>query len=187
LVIALGVGAIWAARHFGDSLLPPVVLLVVGVAFVATVLACFLRRQPRDALLAMGVGMTALYVVLFGAYLPRADFLRVSSRTADILRDHGGKEPGSAEMMDYKEPSLAFYQGGTIRENSAMSLSHELLDGGPAWWVITDDVWRKTPNDVRIQVEPVGSVSGLAYADGRVANVMVVRKRQFPSTVPANP
>ena len=43
------------------------------------------------------------------------------SATADVLRREGATGPGEAVMLDYKEPSLAFYQGGTIREHRRRS------------------------------------------------------------------
>jgi 4-amino-4-deoxy-L-arabinose transferase-like glycosyltransferase len=178
LLIAIGVGAVWAAKHFGDALLPPIVLTGVAVAFAVSVFVLFARKQPRNALLAMGLGMLLMYGVLFGGYLPRADFLRVSSRAGDILIRAGAIAEGTSEMLDYKEPSLAFYQGGTIRENSAMTLTGAIVDGPASWWVITDEVWAKTPADVKERLETAGSVSGLAYADGRVVNVLVVRERK---------
>jgi hypothetical protein len=59
-----------------------------------------------------------------------------------------------------------------------MVLSHALLDGPARWWVITDEVWGNTPRDVRDRLDVVGSVSGIAYADGRGVNVLVVREVQ---------
>ena len=57
-------------------------------------------------------------------------------------------------MLDYKEPSLAFYQGGTIREDARRELTHELLDAAPPWLVITGDVWGRAPVDVREREAP---------------------------------
>jgi 4-amino-4-deoxy-L-arabinose transferase-like glycosyltransferase len=178
VVVMLGVLTLLAARRFGEPVLTAAVLTGAAVVFAAAVVMRFHQRRPRQALLALGIGVAGIYAVLFGLYLPRADFLRLSMRTADILRAAGATGPGQSVMLDYKEPSLAFYQGGTIRENSSMVLSHELLDGSASWFVITGDVWQKTPPDVRDRTEPVGSATGLAYADGgRVVEVRVVRKR----------
>ncbi len=109
--------------------------------------------------------------------------MRLSIRVADVLRREGATGAGAVQMLDYKEPSLAFYQGGTIRENSAMALSHALLDRAPRWLVITGDIWAKTPQDVRRRVEVFGSATGLAYADGgRVVKVIVVGNRSPMNT-----
>jgi 4-amino-4-deoxy-L-arabinose transferase-like glycosyltransferase len=180
LIIALLAFAPWAAATKFRPLpwITMALLTTVGLAYAGLVFGFFRRRRPIQGLLAMGFGFAAVMALLFGLYLPRADFLRVSARTADILTRQGATGPGAAFMLDYKEPSLAFYQGGTIRENPAMSLSDALLDAAPPWLVITDHVWQKSPEDVRDRVEVVGTVRGLAYADrGRVVEVMVVRKR----------
>jgi hypothetical protein len=80
-------------------------------------------------------------------------------------------------MMDYKEPSLAFYQGGTIRPNSAMALTNELVDRSPPWIVTTDAVWSGAPPEVRVRFAEVARRKGVAYADeGRVVEVVVLRK-----------
>lgn len=177
VVVAMGVGAAVCALRFGDPVAPPLVLVLTTVALAAAVFAAFVRRKLAAGLLAMGLGMAAVYAVAFVLYLPSADALRVSPRAAAILRRAGATGPGDAIMLDYKEPGLAFYQGGTIREDSTMVLSHELLDRAPRWLAITDDVWAKTPEDVRRRVETVGSAHGVAYADGRVVTVRVVRRR----------
>ena len=133
----------------------------------------------------MGFGAALVYLVFFGVYLPRAGFLHLSKRTADVLIQHGATGAGQVEMLDYKEPSLAFYQGGTIRENSAMALSHDLLNHAPPWLVVTTEVLAKTPPDVQARLDEVGSVRGLAYADGgRVVDVIVVKQRAAAATQP---
>ena len=178
VVIALGVATIYGAVRFEESMWPALLLALAGIGFAAAVLRSFLRGRERQGLLAMGFGVAVVYVMLFGVYLPRAQFLHLSKRAADVLHKAGATGEGQSEMLDYKEPSLAFYQGGTIRENSAVVLSHDILDRSPPWLVVTNDVLKKTPDDVKARVEIVGSVRGLAYADGgRVLDVIVVRKR----------
>lgn len=176
VVLAAGAGTVVLAVRFGDPVIPAAALALAALAFGVAVFVAFLRQRVTAGLLVMGIGMAAVYAVLYGLYLPSAGVLRVSARAAEILSRVGATGMGDAIMLDYKEPSLAFYQGGTIRENSAMVLSHELLDAGPPWLVVTAEVWEKTPADVRARVEVVDSVRGLAYADGgRVVEVMMVR------------
>ena len=176
---AMGVVPVVLAAWFDNPILPPVIMALATVGFGAVVLTALARQGRGAGMVATGAGMAAVYVVAFGVYLPRADALRVSARAADLLHRAGatGGAPGEAIMLDYKEPSLAFHQGGTIREESAMALSHHLLDRAPQWLVITQDVWRKTPPDVLARIEVLGSVRGLAYADGgRTVKVMLVRR-----------
>jgi 4-amino-4-deoxy-L-arabinose transferase-like glycosyltransferase len=182
-VVALAAGAWALAAKFDEPPEADALLLLAALALAVATTAAFARGKPAAGLLATGLGMAAVYAVLFGVYLPRADALRLSVRVADVLREHRARDggPGGAGgvvMLDYKEPSLAFYEGGTIREHSASALSHALLDTAPPWLVITDAVWAKTPADVRARVEVVDSARGLAYADGgRDVRVMVVRQR----------
>jgi 4-amino-4-deoxy-L-arabinose transferase-like glycosyltransferase len=178
VMVAIGIFVIALAWHFGESVIPAFAVFLIALLAAAAVSGSFLRHKPAQGLLAMGIGMAGVYAALFGLYLPRAEFLRTSIRVADILHREGATGDGDGVMLDYKEPSLAFYQGGSIREQRSMTLSHALLDSSPQWLVITNTVWDKTPPDVRERLQVVESVRGLAYADGgRVLDVMVIRQQ----------
>jgi 4-amino-4-deoxy-L-arabinose transferase-like glycosyltransferase len=186
VAVALGGAAVGAATHFREPLWPAATLATAACVFAILIVATFRARFPREGLLAMGFGAAIVYLVLFGIFLPRADFLHLSKRTADILIQNGATGEGQVEMLDYKEPSLAFYQGGTIRENSAMALSHDLLQHAAPWLVVTTEVLAKTPPDVQARLDQVGTARGLAYADGgRVVDTVVVKQRSVATTQPA--
>lgn len=82
-------------------------------------------------------------------------------------------------MLDYKEPSLAFYQGGTIREakHSPYVLQH--LDTAPPWMVVTRDLWDQVGPEIHERLEIVGPrLIGLDYSDGvRKCELMILRKK----------
>jgi len=81
-------------------------------------------------------------------------------------------------MLDYKEPSLAFYQGGTIREGTAMVASDKLLDSSPPWLVMTDQVYNARATD-RARLEVVARLKGLDLSAGlRVIEVLVVKRKE---------
>jgi 4-amino-4-deoxy-L-arabinose transferase-like glycosyltransferase len=169
--------AIWFGQGVGIALL----LLALGVAYVATVVVLFARRRAVQGLVVMGIGMLLALSLVWTLFLPRSDPMRLSIRVADVLKREGATGPGSVLMLDYKEPSLAFYQGGTIREHNAMALSGALIESAPRWLVITRQVWDDpaTSDDARAKLEVIESIEGLAYADeGRRTTVMVVRKKE---------
>lgn len=167
-----------AARHFDRLPLVIMALMSVGAfAYAGVVFWQFINRQPGRGLGAMGVGFGVIMALMYGLYLPRAHFLRLSIAVADILKRCGATEPGSVEMLDYKEPSLAFYQGGAIRENRATVLNQRVLADAPQWLVITDEVWKASPPEITQRFEPVGGARGFDLADGgRVVHVFVIRK-----------
>jgi hypothetical protein len=143
----------------------------------------FGRTRLRATALMMGSGMLLTMGLLFGLLLPRLQILQLSPRLAQILRDNGGDaahtRPGDVQMVAYKEPSLAFYQGGTIREQSENDflLTHP-PDQWPTWLVIRGDIWDRMPDDVKARLEVVGSARGLDLADkARTWTVYVLRKR----------
>jgi 4-amino-4-deoxy-L-arabinose transferase-like glycosyltransferase len=152
------------------------VLSVCAIGYALAVVFYFRRRRPAAAIGAMGVGMIVLSAVLFGLYLPAAGFLQLSREAGQVLRDHDVTGPKQAVMLDYKEPSLAFYQGGTIREETALVASERLLDSSPPWLVMTDEVYNARGTDQsRLQI--VARFKGLDLSAGlRVVEVLVVRK-----------
>ena len=146
----------------------------------AVVAALFIRRHPVPALLMTGVAMFAMAATWFGIYLPRADYLRLSPLAAEVLVDHGATGRGDVYMVDYKEPSLAFYQGGCARESPRMSalVTKGYVSEWSPWMVITRDVWDRTPLNARDHLEVIRTFRGLAISDGmRVVELMLVRTK----------
>ena len=165
------------SRHFGDPAGPALAVTAAGVVFAAALFVTVAMRRPGATLAALGAGTALLWIVGWTVFLPRAQFLRLSIRVADVLKREGATGAGQVMMMDYKEPTLAFYQGGTIRPSAAMALSNELVDRAPPWIVTTDAVWTAAPPDVRARLVEVARHKGVAYADeGRVVEVVVLRK-----------
>jgi 4-amino-4-deoxy-L-arabinose transferase-like glycosyltransferase len=155
-----------------------VALSATGLTFAATVAALVWREQLAVAAVTLGVGTMALVLLACGVYLPRADFLRVSPRVARVLADHGVTGRGQCIMLDYMEPSLAWAQGGTIREAGGVGFGPKFEPQFTPWMVMTEQVWDRAPADLRAKFDRVADVYGLAYADrGRWVHVLVVHRR----------
>ena len=183
-VLVIAVAPWMAVRKFeGAPVGATVAWTILGLAYAIVVTWLFLRKRERDAVVAMALGMLAAMLIAFGWYLPRANYLRLPLRVAEVLRRDGGAAPdakvGDVQMIEFKEPSLAFYQGGTIREQpDDQFLVKTDFAQWPRWFVIREDVWKKMPESVASRLEVVGAARGLAYADkGKVWEVFVVRKR----------
>jgi 4-amino-4-deoxy-L-arabinose transferase-like glycosyltransferase len=179
IVALLGLAPWMAAGWFKP--LPWASMAVVSafaIAVAAVAVTLFRRRRPAAALGVTGVGMMGLMTLMHLLFLPRAEFLKLSVRAAEVLQRQGATAPGRAVMLDYKEPSLAFYQGGTIREHRATIVTDGVLAGAPPWLVITKEVWEKSPQDARDRVEILATFKGLDIAAGmRVVEVMVLREK----------
>jgi 4-amino-4-deoxy-L-arabinose transferase-like glycosyltransferase len=179
LIVLLGMTPWIAAKWFRP--LPWAAMSIVTIAAAAyaiLVITLLWRHRPERAMLVTGGGMIAVGAVLFGLFLPRLEFLRLSIRTADALKQNRVTAPGQAMMLEYKEPSLAFYQGGTIREDRATVITNKLLDSHPPWLVITQTMWDKADPSVRSRLTIVSRARGLNLADGvRVEEVLVVKQR----------
>jgi 4-amino-4-deoxy-L-arabinose transferase-like glycosyltransferase len=171
--------AIFKFKFEQPMLIPMIVLTLLGAEYGRQVWLYFRGNRPLDAAVVMGIGMILLIGVLYGWYLPTAKFLRISPQVADILQREGATHPHDVMMIDYKEPSLAFYQGGTIepqRDNDY--LQDAPPDRLPTWLVLTRDIWRATPESIRAKWDVIGQVHGWSYSDSaRIVDVMVVKKK----------
>lgn len=148
------------------------------------VFAFLCRRQLARASLAMGLAFWAIVAFFFSVYVPSTSAFTLSKRLAGGLRDLGAS--GEIRMIEYKEPSLAFYQGGTVREQSDNLLVDARTASAPDWVVIRDDVYRAQTQILRDGYELRFTASGLNIADNVFERqiVHVLEKKAAPATLP---
>jgi 4-amino-4-deoxy-L-arabinose transferase-like glycosyltransferase len=155
-----------------------VVLTVLTVVYATAIYHALRRARPLLASAIMGSGMLLIVLVMYVGYLPNAAFLRTSPRIADVLHDAHATNP---VMIDYKEDSLPWYEGGTIRaQRDNDFLLHNPPEVWPQYLVLTGEVWRRTPFDLQQKFQVLGGhpIRGWAYSDnGRVVDVFVLRKK----------
>src|SRR5208282_3459393 len=131
----------------------------------------------------MGLGTLALVAIAFGCYLPAAQFLRLPQQIGQCLIQQGATHPGDAVMIQYKEGSIVYYQGGTLRPEADDAFLRKNPDPArwPTWMVITDAIWNNAPPEVQRQLTVVQRFHGVNYAGAvggkRVIDVMVVAKK----------
>jgi hypothetical protein len=181
IVVMLACVPLWLTISRKDMTRASFFVAPVGVAYAVAVLLLFNFQRIRAALLTMGLGMIALMITLFAIYLPRVEQLKLSQSIAAILKAHGGgaesTQPGDVQMIAYKEPSLAFYQGGTIREQSENDFlqTHPQAEW-PRFVTIREDIWQKLPDATKAELEVLGTARGWAYAaGGKMWTIYVVR------------
>lgn len=155
------------------------VLTATAFEYGRTVHRAMLARRMTIAAVVMGIGTWLLVLVAHALILPYLGFLRISPRIAELLRDDGATDQPEVRMIDYKEPSLGFYQGGSIREElDDRFLINAPPEHWPRWLVITDEQFRQAPDDVQERWTLIGAVDGIAYADGmRRVRVLALRRR----------
>ncbi len=159
------------------------VMSVGGVAFAGAVATLIWRERLSAAAVLLGTGTLAIVLFVYGVYLPRADFLRLSPRLARVLIDHGVTQPHQCLMLGYMEPSLAWDQGGTIREAGPVGFVPAFAGGFTPWMVMTREVWDRGTDDLRAKFDIVADEYGLAYADrGKWVHVLVVHQRDAALT-----
>ncbi len=162
---------------------PPMFHMSAAVFFAAMLIyaALFFRRLQTGQIAAagatMGVGMMACIAILFALYLPSAQFLWLPKDVGAFLQDQRATTKGDVVMMHYKEDSLPFYQGGTIRDRDDDYLRSTPAENWPTWIVLSRELWNQQPQRVTDRLEILRSFRGLNYADkGKVVEVLVTRK-----------
>jgi 4-amino-4-deoxy-L-arabinose transferase-like glycosyltransferase len=150
----------------------------VGLLWAFLVMAFFMQRKLAAAAGTMGIGMIAVIAIFFGLYLPAARFLRVPVEVGKTLIAHGATGEGAAVMTDFNEPSVAFYQGGTIKDGASPYLKNVPIDQWPRWIVLTRRAYDHLPPAQQSQLKEVAQYRGLNYAGGgKVVEVMVVERQ----------
>lgn len=154
-----------------------VALSIVGIIYGLTVFLAFrARRQALGAGL-MGVGMASVLMLVYGLWLPHADFMWLPQRVATVLLREGATTKGDVFMIDFKEDSLPFYQGGTIRPQDDEYLTKQTPDAWATWLVLTDDLLKKMPPASAARLQIIDRLRGWAYADrGRIVEVLIAKK-----------
>jgi 4-amino-4-deoxy-L-arabinose transferase-like glycosyltransferase len=182
-VIILGIAPWFATmKRFGFDRLPYGAMTIVtgaAVFFAVLVFIQFAKGKIASGAYSMAAATLELMALLFSTYLPSARFLHLSEEVGTYLQTINATQPHEVQMIDYKEDSLPFYQGGTIRPQPKNTfLATAPPQDWPEYLVITREIWDKTPASAKAHLELLKTFHGLAYAaKGRVVDVMVVKKK----------
>lgn len=181
IVIALGAvpaAAVVATKSY-DARLVSVAAACAIIALYAGIVIVHRFNVGRilSAARAMGGSVVAMVLLLWTGFLPAFEPIRLSQNLARVFKDHDALG-ALGLMIDYKEPSLAFHQGGGLRERSD---GRYLAEGDPAafpeWVVVTSEIWEATPRDAQGHWAVLARVKGIAYSDrGRACEVLVLRR-----------
>jgi 4-amino-4-deoxy-L-arabinose transferase-like glycosyltransferase len=149
----------------------------VGLLWAFLVMGFFMQRKLASAAATMGIGMIVVIAIFFQMYLPRATFLRVPVEVGKTLVAQGATAEGAAVMTDFNEPSVAFYQGGTITDGAGQYLKKVPIDQWPRWIVLTRRAYDRLPAPEQARLKEVAHYKGLNYAGGgKIVDVMVAEK-----------
>ena len=169
LIIVAGAIIPWWAltnAYAFDPKFERTVLATAGIIFGVLIAGGFLTQRARLGLISLGAATMTLSALLYGLYFPIAQPLRISTRVAQVLIDHDVLHPNQVEMRGYLEPSLAFYQGGTIREAAFPMQPLGKIQPAAPWVVITRQIWNESTSAFRSRYKIVSSgIEGCNYSD----------------------
>ena len=169
----------WAPKfQFEIPVAGAIAFTAIGILYALSVTILWHLRRPAAAASVMGLGMMLVIAILFGLYFPKATFLRIPERAGAKLREIGATKSGDVIMCGFTEPSLVFYQGGTIRpwpENYLVTQPPALW---PTWIVLTSDIYQTLPPERRDHLEQIASYHGFNYnIPMRPVTVIIARRR----------
>jgi len=182
ILIALCSAPWLAARNYLD--LPWQTMLAMsalGIVSAATVAILSHRKRPAAAFVTMAASFMALMAMLFGLYFPQANFLRLSPRIASVLK---ANQPDSLDvvMIGYREQSVPFYQGGTIREENDRFLISQPEASWPRYIVVTRAVFDSLPKQTQDRLQVLAEFEGMNYAKSVQKIRVLVARRLSPTT-----
>jgi len=147
-----------------------ILLTLFSIAWAGAVTICFVYKKIPLAVGTMGYGMFAVSALLFGVILPDLPVLN-SARTLGykLAALHAGDGPTPIHMLEYREPSMAFYAGGHAVESPAPTAG---------WNVTTEEHWDEFPPPLKAKYKLVWELPDvLVYAGGgKTVNVVILRK-----------
>jgi 4-amino-4-deoxy-L-arabinose transferase-like glycosyltransferase len=173
--LAAAVGP-WFVMELVPNKLPFYILPSFPALAILTAQTIVQNKHQRFACI-MATSVAAIAVVLFAAVLPFIPSLSASRAIGQDLTRLGAGGSTPVAMIDYREPSLAFYQGGGARESDVTALSSS---SPPAWAVLTTDAWSHldpaTQSRYQTLIDPLPV---LIYNDGppRVTHLLILRAR----------
>ncbi len=150
-------------RFSGPRMLAVLPFVVLAAGYLGIVGVMLVRRRLPAAVVAMGLGMLLIATTLYGVFLPGAWYLRMPAAIGRTLRVLGATREGEVIMVGFFEPSLAFYQGGTIRERPADFLVRTPVCEWPRWIVATEGLHGALPSDKLAGIRVVERFHGLNY------------------------
>jgi hypothetical protein len=168
-----------APRFEGLPFSAMTVFAAFAIVYAFAVAFLFHFRKIAAAAAAMGAGVLVMVALLYGWLLPALTPLNLSAEAAADLSRAGGIGAGTlVAMIDYKEPSLAFDQGGGAREKDDGYLVTTPPENWARWIVTTQSEWNLTPPRLRQCYQEIGRHYGLMYAGGlRPATVLVLEEK----------
>jgi 4-amino-4-deoxy-L-arabinose transferase-like glycosyltransferase len=137
----------------------------------------FWQGRVLSASRAMGIGTLGIVAAAYALLLPRLEALRLSYNLAQDFESADGYA-ARGYMIDFKEPSLAFHQGGGLVEQRDETFLHDVSpDKWPEWIVLTRRIWNDATPEIRAQWQVVSTRNGLALNGHGGVEVLILRKK----------
>ena len=188
-IAVLGIGLLLAPSYgeyaTSESYIAAAGMCLAMIVCTFGVFELIRRHQTGQAAIAMGLGFWTIVAFAWTLFVPATTAFTLSKRVGETLRKIGATR--NVVMIEFKEPSLAFYQGGTIREQTRETLVDTTISSKvPQWIVISDDILQQQSAELRSGFTIIETFRGMNLADGRrEQTVSILERKSSSTTLPA--
>lgn len=138
----------------------------------------FGQGRVLSAARVMGIGMGVMVAVSYPLFIAHYRPLRLSLQVVEKMQQAGARPGERGYMIDYKEPSLAFHQGGGLREQRENNYLNESSPADwPEWIVLTERIWKQVREPVKQHWQVVAEVEGWAYNERGKSKILIIRRK----------
>ena len=120
--------------------------------------------------------VAVIILIIYTLYLPNAPFLWLPRQIGEALQKADATHRGDVIMIDYREDSVPYYQGGTIAAAEENFFQTHPPSQWPRWVVISKQAWTRIPaasTAYRIH----SRFHGMAYARrGAIMDVFILER-----------
>ncbi|HEV8678676.1 MAG TPA: glycosyl transferase [Stellaceae bacterium] len=142
---------------------------MLGAGSLLVLAAALLRRPQPGATAVLMASLSLAFAMPAGhTVLPQLDRLWLSRAAADLMTRHPHAVGAPLVAVGYAEPSLVFLLGTKLRLAMPRDAAETLAAGGDALVSSrVDAMFREAVGARGLLVQPIGSVAGLDYSNGR--------------------
>ena len=162
------------------------IALWVGIALASWATVEQVRRKRLLAAAGtMGVAFWTVIAFAFGVFWPLTPSLTLARRVGTELRSLQLGESGTARIVNFREPSVEFYQGGTMRgvvDPSTLAAFAER----PRWLIVDGKSWPDQPFAVRAGWTARRTYRGLNFVTDGLSQreILILENGPSPATLP---
>ncbi len=182
VTLVLAAVPLGATLHLtGEVSLVAAIATAAGLAVVAQMVH-FLRALSLERLIPLAISICVFYALTFAGVAPRLDPLWISRALEPVVVAEAGCPDPIVVTAGFSEPSMVFVHGTATRLSDGAGAARTLAEPGLCSVAVVErrqqERFDAGLGELGVEVEPVGTVSGLNYSRGRDIAITIYRRVQ---------